>query len=127
MLVRERMTKRTVTVKPGDTLAIADARMKAGKFRRLPVMHEGQLVGILSEYDLQRFQDEFDTVLVAGAMTPNPVTVSALATVEHAVALCKRNEIGALPVVDHGKLVGIVTASNLWFPEPRPLPKWVKS
>ena len=57
-------------------------------------------------------------------MTPKPVTVSPWATLEHAVALLKAEEIGALPVVEQGKLIGIVTASNLWIPEPRPLPEW---
>jgi CBS domain-containing protein len=34
-------------------------------------------------------------------------------------------EIGALPVVNYGRLIGIITSSNLWFPEQRPLPEWV--
>jgi signal-transduction protein with cAMP-binding, CBS, and nucleotidyltransferase domain len=35
------------------------------------------------------------------------------------------NSIGALPVVDHGRLIGILTAGDLLFPEPRPLREWV--
>jgi acetoin utilization protein AcuB len=126
MLVRECMTKKPVTVEPGDTLVCADTRMKAGGFRRVPVVHEGKLIGILSEYDLRYYLDSFDSFLVVAAMTPNPVTVSPSATLEHAVALLKKHEIGALPVVEHGSLIGIVTASNLWIPEPRPLPEWVR-
>jgi acetoin utilization protein AcuB len=124
MFVRECITKNPVTIEPGDTLARADARMKAGGFRRLPVVHEGKLIGILSEYDLRRYLESLYSTLVIAAMTPNPVTVSPYATLEHAVALLKAEEIGALPVVEHGKLIGIVTASNLWIPEPRPLPEW---
>jgi CBS domain-containing protein len=126
MLVRECMTKKPVTVEPGDTLVCADTRMNAGGFRRVPVVHEGELIGILSEYDLRYYLDSFDSFLVVAAMTPNPVTVSPSATLEHAVALLKKHEIGALPVVEHGSLIGIVTASNLWIPEPRPLPEWVR-
>ncbi len=126
MFIRECMTKNPVTIEPGDTLARADAKMKAGGFRRLPVVHEGELIGILSEYDLRRYLDSLDSTLVVAAMTPNPVTVSPSATLEHAVALLKGNEIGALPVVDRGRLIGIITAINLWFPEPRPLPEWVR-
>jgi acetoin utilization protein AcuB len=124
MFIRECMTKNPVTIEPGDTLARADAKMKAGGFRRLPVVQYGELVGILSEYDLRRYLESLYSTLVVAAMTPNPVTVSAYATLEHAVALLKAEEIGALPVVEHGKLIGIVTASNLWIPEPRPLPEW---
>ncbi len=124
MFVRECMTKNPVTVEPGDTLARADAKMKAGGFRRLPVVHDGELIGILSEYDLRRYLESLYSTLVVAAMTPRPVTVSPWATPEHAVAVLKAEEIGALPVVEHGKLIGIVTASNLWTPEPRPLPQW---
>ncbi|HEY6299696.1 MAG TPA: CBS domain-containing protein [Candidatus Binatus sp.] len=126
MFIRECMTKNPVTIEPGDTLARADAKMKAGGFRRLPVVLKGELIGIVSEYDLRRYPDFLESTLVLVAMTPDPVTVSPSATLEHAVALLKGNEIGALPVVDHGRLVGIITASNLWFPEPRPLPEWEK-
>jgi acetoin utilization protein AcuB len=125
MEVRECMTKNPVTIEPGDTLARADAKMAAGGFRRLPVIQDGKLVGILSEYDLRPYLEYLYSTLVAEAMTPNPVTVSPTATLEHAVALLKAREIGALPVVEYGRLIGIITASNLWFPEPRPLPEWV--
>jgi acetoin utilization protein AcuB len=124
MFIRECMTKNPVTIEPSDTLARADAKMKAGGFRRLPVVQDGELIGILSEYDLRDNFDSFYSTLVVAAMTPNPVTVSPSATLEHAVALLKANEIGALPVVEHGNLIGIVTASDLWLPEPRPLPEW---
>ncbi len=126
MLIRECMTKNPVTIEPGDTLARADAKMKAGGFRRLPVVQHGELVGILSEYNLRRFGHAPDSTPVVAAMTPNPVTISPSATLEHAVALLKAKAIGALPVVEHRKLIGIVTASDLWVPEPRPLPEWEK-
>jgi acetoin utilization protein AcuB len=125
MIVQELMTKNPITVEPGDSLARADARMKAGGFRRLPVVHEGKLIGILSEYDLRPYLESLDTTVALEAMTPDPVTVSPAATLEHAVALLKGKEIGALPVVNYGRLIGIITASNLWFPEQRPLPEWV--
>src|SRR5271167_4658552 len=102
MFIRECMTKNPVTIRLGDTLAGADAKMKAGGFRRLPVVQDGELIGILSEYDLRDFLDAFYSTLVVAAMTPIPVTVSPSATLEHAVALLKAKEIGALPVVEHG-------------------------
>ena len=126
MLVRDYMTKKPVTVTPRDTLADAAAKMRAGNFRRLPVVVEGKLLGIVSEYDLQRHADSPDSTPVDAAMTRNPFTVSPSATLEHAVALMKMNKIGALPVIEHGRVIGIVTASNLWLPEPRPLPEWEK-
>jgi len=126
MFIRECMTKDPVAIGPGDTLARADAKMKTGGFRRLPVVQDGELIGILSEYNLRRFGHAPDSTPVVAAMTPNPVTISPSATLEHAVALLKAKAIGALPVVKHGRLIGIVTASDLWLPEPRPLPEWEK-
>ena len=126
MLVRDHMTRNPVTIDPGDSLARADIVMKAGGFRRLPVVKGGRLLGILSEYDLRSYLDSLDCVLVATAMTPVPVTVSPSATLEHAVNLLKRYEIGALPVLDREGLVGIITAKDMWMPEPHPLEEWVK-
>jgi acetoin utilization protein AcuB len=126
MFIRECMTKNPVTIEPGDTLARADAKMKTGGFRRLPVVHDGELIGILSEFDLRRYLESLYSMLVVAAMTPRPITVSPWATLEHAVAVLRAEEIGALPVVEHGRLIGIVTASDLWVPEPRPLPEWEK-
>jgi chloride channel protein, CIC family len=84
----------------------------------------GKLVGILSEYDLENYRGMLASVLVRSAMIPNPVTASPSATLEHAVALLRRYQIGALPVVDRGKLVGIITAGDLGMTELRPLPEW---
>ena len=100
-------------------------RRKTGRHRRLPIVREGKLIRILSEYDLRPYLESLDTTVVLEAMTPDPITISPAATLEHAVALLKGKEIGALPVVNHGRLIGIITASNLWFPELRPLPEWV--
>jgi acetoin utilization protein AcuB len=118
MLVGKRMTKNPVTVGPDDALAVADASMKAGNFRRLPVVDKGKLVGILSQYDLKNYRDSLASVLVKTAMTADPVTVSPSATLEHATSFLSKHKIGALPVVDKGKLVGIIVASDLWVPEP---------
>jgi len=125
MLVGERMTKNPVTVGPHDTLAAADAKMRAGNFRRLPVLDKGKLVGILSQYDLKDYSGRLDSFSVKAAMTPRPVTVSSSATLEHAISRLSRHKIGALPVVDRGKLVGIITAADLLIPEPQPLPEWI--
>lgn len=125
MLIDQRMTKNPVTVGPDDTLAVAAAKMKAGKYRRLPVTHEGTLIGILSEYDLQAHRKSLDSVAVRAAMTENPVVISATMTLEHAAALLLKHKIGALPVLSGGKLVGIISAQDILLPEPRPLPKWM--
>jgi acetoin utilization protein AcuB len=124
MTVDRRMTKNPVTVGSGDTLTVADAAMRAGDFRRVPVVDAGRLVGILSEYDLKQYRGWLNSVLVERAMTTEVVTVSSSATLEHAIDLLRRHNIGALPVIDHGRLMGIVTARDLGLLEPQPLPEW---
>src|ERR1700683_3034750 len=121
MYIREYMTPHPVTISSADTLAEAWALMQSRKLRRLPVVDNDVLVGILSEYDLRGAKTQhLDRVAVRTAMTPQPFTVSPNDTMEHAVSITRQRRIGALPVVDHGRLVGIITAKDLWIPEPRP-------
>ena len=124
MLVSQRMSKNPVTVGPDETLAAAAEKLRAGNFRRLPVMDEGNLVGILSEFDLKAHRESLESVPVSAAMTKNPVVISSTATLERAAAMLSSHKIGALPVVSGGKLAGIITARDLLLPEPRPLPEW---
>ncbi len=123
IVVRDRMTRKVVTVKPTDTLAAVAAILKAGDFRRVPVVENGKLIGIVSEFDLGRHADALASTLVEVAMTRDPITVMTSETPEHAARLMQQYEIGALPVLKGGKLAGIVTAKDLMMPEPRPLPK----
>jgi len=124
MQVSQRMTKNPVTIGPEETLAAAAQKMRAGKFRRLPVIEDETLVGILSEFDLVAHRESLDSISVYTAMTKDPVVISSTATLERAAAMLANHKIGALPVVSGGKLVGIVAASDLLLPEPRPLPEW---
>jgi acetoin utilization protein AcuB len=57
MLVEARMTTNVVTVDPDETLASADAKMRTRGFRRVPVIRDGELVGVLSGYDLREMRD----------------------------------------------------------------------
>jgi CBS domain-containing protein len=124
MNVTSRMTSKPVIIHPDDTLAIADERMRAGDFRRMPVEEEGRLVGIVSEYDLEPYRGSLGSLRVRDVMTRDVITIPWLATEEHAIHLLRQHKIGALPVVDHGRVVGIITARDLGVVEPQPLPEW---
>jgi acetoin utilization protein AcuB len=113
MLVRHRMTQQPVTVSPQDTLATAQEKMTAGHFRRVPVVHEGVLVGILTDRDLRRHVGVEERTRVGAAMTETPLTVSPQTTVEEAVQLMLKHQISGLPVVENGKVVGIITTSDV--------------
>lgn len=128
MLVGSRMTPDPITV-TGD-MPIDDALklMREKKVRRLPVMDEkGELVGIVAERDILYASPSPATSLsiheihylvskikVSEIMTKNVVTVSDDTPLEEAARVMADNQIGALPVVHDGKLVGIVTETDLF-------------
>jgi len=107
------MTSQPVTIGQHDTLASAKAVMDEGRFRRLPVLDDGRLVGILTERDLREYAGYLGTTRVNAAMRTELVTVTPQNTVEDAARLMLKHKIGGLPIVADGKLVGIVTTSDL--------------
>jgi acetoin utilization protein AcuB len=125
MLVSERMTRDPVTIGPDDSLTLAVQKLRAGNFRRLPVVQGGQLIGILSEYDIERHHESIFWDTVQSLMTPDPIVVEPSTTIDRAASLLMRHRIGALPVVNCGRLVGIISAHDMMLPEPRPLTKWI--
>jgi len=113
MLVRDRMSQNPVTVTLQDTLATARAKMIAGQFRHLPVVQDGALVGMLTDRDIRQHIGIEDRTRVWTAMTETPFTVSPVTTVEEATQLLLKYQIGGLPVVEEGRLVGIITTSDV--------------
>ena len=99
--------------------------MRIHGIRRMPVVMGGNLVGLLAEGDLKRAQPstlsaseaEFNQVMegtqVARIMIQNPVTVSEETSLEHAAQTLHTMKFGALPVTRDGRLVGILTDSDL--------------
>lgn len=108
MLVRHRMSQHPVTISPSDTLASARAKKQAGHFRRLPVEDEGQLVGIVTDRDIRGHAGIEARTRVNMAMTVSPDT-----PVEEAAGLMLAKQIGGLPVVEAGQLVGLITVSDV--------------
>lgn len=128
MFVANRMTKNPVTVTPDASLDDALLAMKKGKFRRLPVVEEGRLVGFCSDKDLMRVTPSPATTLsryeeksllaklkVAEIMNKDVVSVSEDATIEEAALLMYDKKIGGLPVVSKvGAVVGIITETDVF-------------
>lgn len=128
MLVKDWMTKNPVTITDDTSMMKAIHLMKQHRFRRLPIMHEGRLVGIVSDRDLKEASPSKATTLdvhelyyllsdlqVKDIMTRNPITVTPEDTVEHAAQLMLEHTISGLPVVDgQGDLVGIITQSDIF-------------
>jgi acetoin utilization protein AcuB len=107
------MTRHPETIHPEDTLAKAKEMMDAGAFRRLPVVKDGDVVGMLTERNLREHSGYLGSTKVNVAMSGPVISVGPNTTVQDATRLMLRHKIGGLPVVDRGKLVGIVTSIDM--------------
>ncbi|MEW6659844.1 MAG: CBS and ACT domain-containing protein [Thermodesulfobacteriota bacterium] len=128
MLVKDWMTKNPVTITDETSMMKAIHIMKERRFRRLPVLHEGKLVGLVTDRDLKEASPSKATTLdvhelyyllaelqIKEIMSRNPLAVSPDDTVEHAAQLMLEKTISGLPVVDEtGHLVGILTQSDVF-------------
>jgi CBS domain-containing protein len=125
MHVRDIMTREVVTLLRSDRLHLADDIMRLGRIRHLPVTDGDQVVGILSQRDLFRAaissmlqlgraaeQQFLGTILVQAVMTPAPLTIGPDASIRSAVRLMLERKIGCLPVVEAGRLVGLVSEAD---------------
>ena len=139
MRTHQIMTRKVISVTPETTVVEAARLMLREHVSGLPVADEaGALVGILSEGDFLR-RSEIGTPRKRGrlltfflgyggaaedyvrehgrkvseVMTPSPMTVGEEAPLSEIVSLMERNNIKRVPVVRDGKLVGIVSRSNL--------------
>ncbi len=127
-LVRDWMSRQVVTVTPDTLLSEASRLMTERRIRRLPVVENGRLLGILTYGDVRAARPSLLTnpdpdktthlmaqIRVAQIMTRDPVTVSQDATIGQAAELMLRFAISGLPVVDEAKrLVGIITESDIF-------------
>jgi acetoin utilization protein AcuB len=113
MLIGKLMTYGAITVSSHDTLRRAATLMEDGGFRRVPVVDNDKLVGIISDRDVRAHAGYLDSTRVTAAMTGDPKTVTPKMSVEDAARLMIEHKIGGLPVVEEGKLVGIITTTDV--------------
>jgi acetoin utilization protein AcuB len=125
--VKDMMKTPVTTVGPEESLHIADGLMTLGNLRHLPVLSEGKLVGILTHRDMLRAPGLLAPVLglaadtraalrtlhVQEAMTTEVVTIGAEASLQEAAEQLLKYRVGSLPVMELGRLVGIITTSDL--------------
>lgn len=113
MLVSNRMTKDPVTVSPDDLLIQARLKIQKGNFRQLPVVADGQLVGIITDRDMREHAGYLDRTEVKAVMSRKPLSVTPAMTLEAAAQLLLKHKIGGLPVVENVRVVGIITRSDV--------------
>ncbi len=128
MLVGERMTKRPIVTHPDTPIDEALKLMRDSKVRRLPVLDKkSKLVGMVAEKDLLYVSPSPATSLsihelhyliskikVQDVMTKEVITATEYTPLEEAARIMADNKIGSLPVMRDGKLVGIITETDLF-------------
>lgn len=126
MLVREWMTPDPQTVNASTPVMEAMQRLREGGFRRLPVVQNGKLIGIVTDRDLKEATPSKATTLsiyelnyllsklvVKDVMRSPVITVRMDDPIEQAALLMEEHRISGLPVLDNGNLVGILTITDL--------------
>jgi acetoin utilization protein AcuB len=126
MLVQDVMQTKLYTVTPETTLPEALRLTGQRGIRHLPVLEGDQLVGIVSDRDLKRAMASpatglaaqelaylLDRLRIGEIMTRTVITIGAMFPVEAAARLMVQEKIGALPVTDGGRLIGLVTETDV--------------
>ena len=128
MFVAKRMTPNPITVGPETSVVDAAELMHAKKVRRLPVVQNGKLIGIVTDRDLREVGPSPATSLsihelnyllakmkISDVMTKAVLTVNAEATIEEAALIMYNNKIGGLVAVDDANnVVGIITETDIF-------------
>ncbi len=127
MLVGDRMSHPVITIPPDMPILDALNLMRVEHVRRVPVVKNGKLVGIVSDKDLLNASPSAATTLsvhevnywlskitVEEIMTRDVITVTVDTPIEEAARIMADNKVGGLPVMRDGKLVGIITETDLF-------------
>ncbi len=115
MRVEKWMVKDVVTVGKDTDIKKAIRLMKDNSIRHLPVVEDDRFLGFVTEGELRQLliPSMLEEIKVKDVMISDPVTVSPEADIETAAKLVYHYKIGGLPVVEKGKLVGILTVTDI--------------
>lgn len=127
MLVKDFMQKDVIVVSSHDSIYDALKIFKDKNIRRMPVIDNGSLVGIVTRKALREASPSKATTLsvhelnyllskmtIADVMKKNLITISPETPIEEAGLRMHKNQIGGLPVVENGKMVGFISSNDMF-------------
>ncbi|WP_252502598.1 acetoin utilization AcuB family protein [Sporosarcina sp. Marseille-Q4943] len=125
MLIEEIMKRKVISLTQEHTVRDALTIMQENKIRHLPIVSDAKgLVGIVTDRDLKEvvpslYSDSCDVTVfnvpLSEIMSKNPISGHPMDFVEEAAVIFYDNQIGCLPIVSGGKLVGILTETDLLY------------
>ena len=126
VLVRQYMTTEPQTLNVSQSLLEAVLLLRQSSLKHIPIVEDGHLVGILTDRDVElaapyrltplteeEYNRVFESTPVGKVMTKNPLSISPDAPLQEAVDLLNEKRLGCLPVMEEGKLVGIITVTDM--------------
>jgi CBS domain-containing protein len=124
--VREFMTVPASSLQQSDSLLEAVLLMRRSGFRHIPIVDGDAVVGIITERDIgrvapsvlgkispQEYNELFEKTRLEKVMTRDPVTVAPAMSMVDAVTILHQRKYGCLPVVENGRLIGILTVTDV--------------
>lgn len=126
LTVRDVMTQDVLSVERNEKLSTADDVMRLGRIRHVLVVNEdGDLEGVVSQRDLfhggllkalgygtRAKEHALESLLVKEAMNTDPITTTPDTSLQSAARLMAEHKIGCLPVLEAGRVVGILTEGD---------------
>lgn len=126
LLVRDFMTSPATSIEADARLLDAALAMRRSGFRHLPIVRAEKLVGIITDRDINRYapsllgnisQEEYNAIFentpLERVMVKDPLYTTPDAPIRTVVATLHNRKLGCMPVVENGRLVGIVTITDL--------------
>ncbi len=128
MLVKEWMANEPIVVDENTSIMKATQIMKENNIRRIPVVRDGRLIGIISDRDIKEAAPSKATSLdvhelyyllseikIKDIMTPDPITLRENDSVEKAAVIMLENRISGMPIVDDDNhVIGIITETDVF-------------
>lgn len=124
--VRDCLSVDPATVGPKDSLRKVMSLLRRRDIRSVPVIENGKLIGIVTDRDVRQvatayrlFRDEdeirryTENLTVTAAMTADPMTIAPDAPLVEAAKILETYRISSMPVVDDGRLVGMLTVTDV--------------
>jgi acetoin utilization protein AcuB len=127
MFVRDYMSVNPITIGPEDSVGDALQLLESHSIRRLPVVFQGRIVGLVTNLDLLKASPSpatslsiheinylYPKIKIKDVMTKDPITIRPDMVIEEAAVVMRENKIGTLLVQQQGKLIGLITESDLF-------------